>query len=296
MEHTQLIDDDALDRPIDPRRERSRSRAIGALVLLIVAAGVVAAFYLWNARTSAPPPQPAVVPAAPPAAAPSVAPQPSFGAAPSHPIEAVAPPASEPQAPLPAIADSDAALHDALGSLLGAGTFEQLFYPDRVVRRIVATVDNLPRSSLSTDIRPVKPAGGAFATLGPEGAKQIGLDNAARYAPYVDAFTAVDSRSLVALYVRFYPLFQQAYRDLGYPNGYFNDRLVEAIDNVLATPVMDGPVGLVQPKVLYEYADPSLQSLSAGQKVLLRMGPENAARVRAKLREIRALVTAKRPG
>ena len=165
-----------------------------------------------------------------------------------------------------------------------------------MVRRIVATVDNLPRLSLAADIRPVKPVPGAFATLGPDGAKQIGLENSARYAPYVNAFAGVDSRALVALYVRFYPLFQQAYRDLGYPNGYFNDRLVEAIDNLLATPVIEGPISLTQPKVLYEYADPSLQSLSAGQKVMLRMGPDNAARVRAKLREIRALVTAKRPG
>jgi hypothetical protein len=294
MEHTERLDD-TVDRPVDPRRERSPLRALGALVLLVIVIALAAALYWWNQQSAAPPaPQP--VPATPPAT-PSVAPQPNFGPAEKHPIENITPPpTSEAPAPLPAVADSDAALHDALASLLGTSIVDGLFYPDRVVRRVVATVDNLPRLSLAADIRPVKPVPGAFATLGPDGGKQIGLDNAARYTPYVDAFAAVDSRALVAMYVRFYPLFQQAYRDLGYPNGYFNDRLVEAIDNLLAAPVIEGPIALTQPKVLYEFSDPSLQSLSAGQKIMLRMGPANAARVRAKLREVRALVTAKRPG
>ena len=51
---------------------------------------------------------------------------------------------------------------------------------------------------------------------------------------------SVDTGRLAALYVRFYPLFQQAYRDLGYPNGYFNDRLVEVIDHLLVTPEIAG--------------------------------------------------------
>jgi hypothetical protein len=296
MEHTERLDaDDMLARPIDPRRERSGARTLGALALLAVVVALAVALYLWKGRTTPPPAQPPA-PAAEAPATPSVAPQPNFGPVEKHPIEAVAPPAAEPAPALPAIADSDTAVHDSLGALLGTGLVDRLFYSDRLVRRIVATVDNLPRASLSADIRPVKPVPGAFAIIGADASRQVALDNAARYTPYVNAFAALDSRALVSSYVRYYPLFQQAYRELGYPNGHFNDRLVEAIDNMLAAPVIEGPIALTQPKVLYEYADPALQSLSAGQKVMLRMGPENAARVRAKLREIRALVTAKRPG
>jgi hypothetical protein len=36
----------------------------------------------------------------------------------------------------------------------------------------------------------------------------------------------VDTRKAVALYVDLYPLFQGAYAELGYPNRYFNDRLI----------------------------------------------------------------------
>jgi DUF3014 family protein len=46
-------------------------------------------------------------------------------------------------------------------------------------------------------------------------------------------------------------------------------------------------VKLLRPRVLFEFAEPDLETRSAGQKILLRMGPENAARVKAKLREIR---------
>jgi hypothetical protein len=106
---------------------------------------------------------------------------------------------------------------------------------------------------------------------------------------------STDSGKLVAAYVRLYPLFNKAYRDLGYPNGYFNDRLVEVIDHLLATPEMDGSIRLAQPRVMYEYADASLEGRSAGQKALVRMGAENASRVKAKLREIRRQVTGGTP-
>ena len=87
-----------------------------------------------------------------------------------------------------------------------------------------------------------------------------------------------------------YPLFQQSYRDLGYPKGYFNDRLIAAMDDLLATPEPKAPLQLTQDKVLYQFADPDLERRSAGQKVMLRIGTENARAVKAKLREFRAAV------
>ena len=98
----------------------------------------------------------------------------------------------------------------------------------------------------------------------------------------------VDATALVGVYERYYPLFQQAYRELGYQNGYFNDRLVEVLDHLLAAPDAGAAPALVHPSVFYQYADPALEQLSAGQKILVRMGPANAARVKAKLREVRA--------
>jgi hypothetical protein len=106
---------------------------------------------------------------------------------------------------------------------------------------------------------------------------------------------AIDAKKLVAVYVHFYPLFQQAYRELGYPNGYFNDRLVEVIDNLLAAPDTREPVRVVRPKVFYEFAEPELEALPAGQKILIRIGAANASRIKAKLREIRGELTRQAP-
>jgi len=123
-------------------------------------------------------------------------------------------------------------------------------------------------------------------------ARTIGAFNAERYAAHLRLLESVDGRRAAALYVRFYPLLQQAYRELGYPQGHFNDRLVAVIDHLLDTPAIEGPIPLVQPKVLYEFADPALEARSAGQKLLLRMGPANAARVKSRLREFRRQITA----
>jgi len=91
--------------------------------------------------------------------------------------------------------------------------------------------------------------------------------------------------------VHFYPLFQKAYQDLGYPKGYFNYRLIEVIDHLLAAPDVPAPIALTQPKVLFEFADPSLEQLSAGQKIMIRIGPVNESRVKAKLADIRHALT-----
>jgi len=197
--------------------------------------------------------------------------------------------------PLPALSESDPAMTEALGSLWADHAFEQILHLQEFIRRVVATIDNLPRQKLPLRLMPAKPTAGKFLVTIKDNAPVISPENAARYAPYVRLAEAVDSKKLVALYVHFYPLFQQAYRDLGYPNAYFNDRLVEVIDHLLATPEVQAPVRLVRPKVFYRFADSGLEVRSAGQKILMRIGNENAARIKVKLREIRVELTREKP-
>lgn len=187
--------------------------------------------------------------------------------------------------PLPALAESDSTVQQSLEGLFGR-SLGQYLVPKDIVRHFVVTIDNLPRKKNSTQMWPVKPLGGELKTSGGD---ELALSDAnyERYKPIVRLATTTDTKQLVAMYKRFYPLFQQAYVDLGYPEGYFNNRLVEVIDHLLETPEVDGPVKLVQPGVFYEFADPSLESRSSGQKVLLRMGRDNAAAVKLKLREVR---------
>jgi hypothetical protein len=83
---------------------------------------------------------------------------------------------------------------------------------------------------------------------------------------------------------RLYPLFQQAYVELGYPRGYFNDRLVSVMDHLLAAGPKP-PIDLSQPKIMFD-RDPDLEQLSAGQNARARR-IDNELRLKAKLREIR---------
>lgn len=263
------------------RGNGGRSSAGGLLIalgILLLLAGV--GWYLWsNYFASKPAPVAAVAPPAAPAAE---APKET---APQFPIDTGA--STE---PLPVLAESDKPLMDGLAGAVDRDALARYFIPQDLVRRIVATVDNLPRKTYAQRLSPVKPVPGKFDVATRDGHLAIGPQNAARYTPLVRALEAVNSEKLVALYVRFYPLFQDAYRELGYPKGYFNDRLVEALDTMIATREQPGQLALVQPKIFYEYADPALEALPSGQKIMLRMGPENAARTKVKLKEIRALV------
>jgi hypothetical protein len=200
------------------------------------------------------------------------------------------PEATGPASPLPELDASDGPFHDALVETLGKGATDRFFKPELLVRHIVVTIDNLSRRHLAVELRPTKPPDGAFIATGNDQQGTIDTANYQRYLPYVQVVQQLDMKRMASLYVHFYPLFQQAYQALGYPNGYFNDRLVVTIDNLLAAPDITTDIAVVRPNVMYQFADPKLEDLSAGQKLMLRMGPANAAIVKAKLRELRAQV------
>jgi hypothetical protein len=251
-----------------------------AAAVVVIAAGTW--YYLHNRHPE--PPHVAAQP--PPAAAPDAA-------AIEHPVPAGAQSAAS--GPLPTLADSDAPLIDALVKVAGASAVKDYLLPESIIRHWVVTIDNLPRQKVAVQKRPIAPVSGSFVADGDELHATLDAQNYARYQPLVALAAKLDTQQLTAVYIRFYPLFQQAYQELGYPNGYFNDRLVQVIDNLLATPQPEGPIVLVRPNVMYTFADPALESRSAGQKLLIRMGPDNAAAIKAKLKELRAAITAAPP-
>jgi hypothetical protein len=271
----------------------SKTSYVIAAVVAAALAGAGAWFY-WQQQHATP----AAVEAPPPVAE----------AAPAEPA-AVASAASEPaiQHPIPApAADAAAAptsIESALAELFDRKTLLAMFQTQDVARRVVATVDNLGRAHAPVALWPVNPTPGRLAVENRNGADQIGADNAARYAPFVALVESVDLAKAAGLYVRLYPQLQQAYGDIGFPRRYFNDRLVAVLDQLLATPQpseplkvhlpqINGPVKPERPWVLYEFDDPALQSLSAGQRILLRMGPDNERRLKLRITELRRLVTA----
>jgi Protein of unknown function (DUF3014) len=251
---------------------------VAALIFVLAATGV---YYLRSRN------QP--LPAAPGAAA-AVAPLTSEPGI-EHPLPEGAGNAAA-AAPLPELSDSDAPLREALSQISSADAVKDFLVPQDLIRKIVVTIDNLPRQKVAVEKRPANPAAGSFLANGDELHATLDQRNFERYKPMVAVVNQLNAKQLGALYIHYYPLFQQSYQNLGYPNGYFNDRLVEVIDNLLATPEPKGPIELVRPNVMYTYVDPALEARPAGQKLLIRMGPENAKAIKAKLIELRAAITA----
>lgn len=281
--------------PHIPRTSKTPAIITSVIVLAVVLA---AGYFGWQHFKPRPAPVPVVEPVA---QVPETAPVPLAPVAPAiqHPIDPPAPEAAGGTAPLPTLADADQQVGDLLTELLTRKNVLAFLQLDGFVRRAVATVDNLAREQAPSRVWPINPTPERFTVQrGSDGVDTIHPDNQRRYTPMVQMLEAVDTAQAVALYRRLYPLFQQAYEELGFPGRYFNDRLVQVLDHLIATPVpttplavklveVKGEVPSTRPWVRYEFVDSSLESLSAGRKVLLRVGPEHQQRLQAKLRDIR---------
>lgn len=270
-------------------------RKAGRIAIGIVLAAAVAAggWWLWQRAKS-----PAEIPAEPDVA--TVEPEMVQPENPP-PIEHLLEPAPEVAAEEPVPADPDQAAQAALDQLF-RGALADWLVTEQLARRLVATVDNLPRNTRIEPLRPLRPPSTPFMverelvdeTTGAERI-EVAPGNFARYDPVVASLAAMDAAAAAAAYRRLYPQLQSAYEEIGYPGRYFNDRVVAVIDHLLATPEPTAPLLLERPKVMYLYSDAALEALSPGQKLLLRIGPAHARTVKEKLREIRTHIAAQAP-
>lgn len=257
------------------------NKAAPWIVLLLILGGL-AAWYLL--QRPAPEAHPSVVSSPEPAAE-------TATPGPQYPVAAIdAAEETQPEAePLPALADSDEAVTAALTGLVDSGLLDTVLVAEQIVPRMVATIDRLDARELAPLAMPVRPPEGAFRTTR-NGELTIDPANFERYAAHMSLVRAVPVADAVDFYRRHYPLFQQAYEELGYQETYFNDRLVAVLDELLATPEPAEPPALRQSEAVYLFEDETLEALTAGQKLLLRIGPDNAALVREKLRAFRAAI------
>jgi hypothetical protein len=208
-------------------------------------------------------------------------------------------PAPVPQ-PLPDLDQSDAAVVAALKDLNINGLVEMVI-PQEILRKFVRAVNVLDEGKVITEYRPIASPQGVFVadsfnvkvSGGEVGEQQeveqfrVSPKNYLRYTLFVQVVSALDSDAAVALYKHYYPLLNRAHQELGMNKGNFHSVLIRAIDRVLKAPDADGDMLLIHPKVYYEFADPVLEKLPDIHKLILRMGPDNAAKVKASLRNLR---------
>jgi hypothetical protein len=194
------------------------------------------------------------------------------------------------QKPLPQLDESDASIQTILADLFGKSQFDKLVNVTDLIRRFVVTVDSsLEIHAAGSDFAAFIPAAGELQVVRKKESITLSAKNGNRYKAYVALIDGVNSKKLVAGYVHLYPLIQAAYRDVS-KNGYFNDRLIDAIDSLLETPDVAEPIQLTEGGVYFKYADPKLEACPSGQKVLMRIGRDNAKILKAKLKELRGLI------
>lgn len=275
---------------------REGSPLIWAVLVVAAAAG---GFVWWRAQK--PVPVAPIAASRPPVAGRSgavAAAPPIADAGPRHPLAAGESSTGQEAAPADTGPDAaDAYFDRALARLLGSKAVRSFIKIDQFARRLTATVANLPTENAAVDLWPVERTPGSFQVAATGDRTTIDARNSTRYDPFVALVEKADARAVVALYRRAYPILQRAYEELGYPGRYFNDQVVETIDHLLATPDISGAIEVKRVTTangsgtLYQFEDPSLENRSAGQKLLLRLGRAHAVRLKAKLLEVRALIS-----
>ncbi len=212
-------------------------------------------------------------------AAPAAEPEPA-------PVEAPAPAPAPPPVRLPELNASDGFVLERLRALENGLAMARQLTDGQLVRRFVVLVENLSRGELpQTELPYPAPGREMPARAVDDGLFVMDGRAHARFDRFVEAFAALDADAAVALYRTLSPLFRHAYAEIGYRDVDFDETLRAAIGRILRADPPAGPHQLVKPSVMYLYADAGVENLDQVHKQLIRLGPDNARRVKAKLRE-----------
>lgn len=231
-------------------------------------------------------------PAAPAVETPAAGEPEQQAAAPGPPDEVVAEPVTEAEvepAPveLPSLNASDAFIAEQVQQLADGAALLRQVTDEQLIRRTVVLVDNLSRNQLPQNNLPYRNVPGEFPVRNlDDNLFQLDPAGYRRFDQAVNALVAIDTEQAMNLYRLARPLFQQAYAELGYGDENFDNALRRAIRNVLDTDDVGGNLQLVKPSVMYLYADSEIESMSDIQKQMIRIGPENREKLKAKLRQI----------
>lgn len=199
-------------------------------------------------------------------------------------------PVVEKVASLPLLDDSDAMVLASTKQLL-TSKFTPMFIKKEMIRNLVVFVDNVARGELVTRFSPLTKPNEHFSVFTLDNVIYLNTNSYNRYNQYAQLFDAVQVIPLVKEYRRLQSLFDQAYQEIGYPDGKFEDKLLEAIEVINGAPIIGDPIALVSPSVMYKFVDSDLEALPAAQKLFIRMGPDNTLKIQAKLKQIKQALT-----
>lgn len=280
-----------------------KNRLIPHLVLAAILIVIIAIVLLWPASEQLP-----EEPVAKPIDLPPVVQQPieeepvvdeprAFVPVPM-PEEVVLEPVDTPEPQIPVepepvvvIDTSDAAIKSALLTIANTPVVGRLLVNDSLLQRFVVTVTNMADSDSAPNFQLLVPPEQPFRIYQQADKEWIDAASYKRYTSYVDALETLDNDQLLDLYDTYLPDIQEIYGEIGDPDTPFSEVFVEALDELLDTPEIPTPVEVFSDSVMYKFKDERFENLSLPQKQLLRMGPDNMRRVKAKLRELKQAIS-----
>ena len=189
---------------------------------------------------------------------------------------------------LPALDQSDDFARQMLRNLSPHGKLGEWLKIKNIIRVFVAAVDNVANGKSPRPQLGFLSPGLAFQVS--EKGDRIYLDpkGYGRFDIITDAFVSFSSSRTVQVYQKLKPLFQEAYRELGYPQKDFHATFIQAMNRILDTPVVEREILLREEGkgLNYVFIDEGMENMNEVQKHLLRMGPQNTQKIQRKIREI----------
>ena len=196
--------------------------------------------------------------------------------------------APPPPAPLPPLDGMDPLMRSLLGALSARPELARWLATDNLVQQLAAAIDKASQGkSSSREFKAIAPSG-PFVIARVGGGRTIDPAGYRRYDGLVDTVTSIDASAVARVYKTIRPRLNEAYSNMGHPGGDINRALNQALDTLIATPVVRQPIAVVEGSgARWAYADPKLESLTQTQKQLLRMGPDHVDALLVWLRALR---------
>ncbi|MEH6911664.1 MAG: DUF3014 domain-containing protein [Oceanicoccus sp.] len=162
----------------------------------------------------------------------------------------------------------------------------QWLIPEEQLRKWVLSVDLVADGKLPKRYRPIDYPMVKFVTKTLADDAILSEKNYPRMNDLLAATITIDPELLARYYQNWLPILEKAYSEQGRSDS-FDQRFQQAISQTLAASSLTEEPALVRPSVLYRYANPDYENATDVEKLLWRMGPDNAEKVQDFLREFR---------
>ena len=176
---------------------------------------------------------------------------------------------------LPGLDNSDDFIRERLLLINSKKEFSNWVKADDLIRRTASYLDGLSNGVMLSKIFPLTPPEGTFATHKSDGSIRLNAGNYERYNGTINAIANTDMASIAKMFHFSRPLLEAAFAEMGYNPRQMDGIVLQAIDVILAAPIIVEPIKLTRESVVYKFADPALEALPPLQKQLLRIGPNN---------------------